>query len=431
MTVTAPRVGAGELVARGVVRTVHAGRARRVALSSGALVLTLIIGIGYLLFGALGADPTASTMTVRVHLADSGGLLTGRGVSLRGVPIGKVDALELTDTGLVAVATIDAETRLPADTEVRVAGLSMAGEQYLDFRPQRDGGPYLTDGAEIEVGRTSTPTPLWKTLSTLDTTLAQVNPADLEAIVAELGVSPQGPAKLADIVDSGIFLVSTLDSVLPQTVSLIRDSRTLLATVDDLGPGLRKFAGNANSFLGGVEAKTGGYVELLGAAPGTLRAFDAVLAENSGNAADLLTNLAVVADTTSKRVPALQEFFFPTGRAGSALDGLSVAFHDGGIWGLVNLYPRYTCDYDLPRRPPSRPDYPEPFLYTYCPNNDPSVLIRGASNAPRPPGEAIPGIPPSGARPDAQTTQSPVGPMSLPLTYGRPPLPAAPPAPQR
>ncbi|WP_246349830.1 MlaD family protein [Nocardia barduliensis] len=417
--------------ARVLVTAVRVGRARRSFLSATALVLTLVAGVGYLAFGALGVDPTAATIRVRVHLADSGGLLAGRQVTLRGVPIGRVESVELTSAGLVAVAAVDAEIRVPADGEVRVASLSMAGEQYLDFRPSRDDGPYLTDGAEIAVEHTTTPTPLWKTLTALDSTLAQVDPAQLAAIVDELGVGPEGPDKLADIIDGGVFLVSTLDSVLPQTVRLLRDSRSVLTTISDFGPGLGSFAGNTNAVLSGVEQKSGGYAELLGAAPGTLRALDVVLAQNSAAGADLLENLAVVADTTSKRVPAFQEFFFPTERPGSTLDAIAVAFHDGGIWGLVNLYPRYSCDYDLPRRPPSLPDFPEPYLYTSCPDHDPSVLIRGARNAPRPPGEDIPDGPPPGVRADWQATPTPIGPLSLPLTFAGPPLPPPPPAPRR
>ncbi|MFC8043804.1 MlaD family protein [Nocardia sp. NPDC057353] len=420
-----------ERPARLLVGAVAAVRARRSAVSALALALTLVVGVGYLVFGSLGVNPAAETMRVRVHLADSGGLLAGQNVTLRGVPIGTVEAVELTGAGLVATAVIDAHTAVPADGEVRVASLSLAGEQYLDFRPDRDGGPYLADGAEIAVQRTSTPTPLWKTLSQLDSTLAQVDPAQLAAVVDELGVGPEGPEKLADLLDSGIFLASTLDSVLPQTVSLIRDSRQVLGTVRDLAPGLGDFAADANAALAGAEAKSGGYVELLNAAPGTLRALDAMLARNSPSAAELLGNLGVVAETTGPRVPAFQEFFFPTERAGSTLDAIAVAFHDGGVWGLVNLYPRYACDYDLPRRPPSLPDFPEPYLYTYCQDNDPSVLIRGARNAPRPPGTEIPGAPPPGEAADRQATPTPIGPLSLPLTFAGPPLPPPPPAPQR
>ncbi|PKV82135.1 MCE family protein [Nocardia fluminea] len=411
------------LPARAVVATARLGSRFRSALSSVALLLTLVVGTAYLVFGALGVDPTAETMTVRVHLAQSGGLLTGQNVTLRGVPIGQVASIELTPTGLVATAAIDAKARVPADGEVRVASLSLAGEQYLDFRPVGDRAPYLTDGAEIEVERTSTPVPLWQTLAQLDTTLAQVDPVRLAAIVEELGVSEQGPRKLADIVDGGIFLISTLDSVLPQTVGLLREGRTVLTTAADAAPGLGEFAGDTAQLMAGVEAKSGGFVDLLGAAPGTLGALDAVLAQNSTGVVDLLGNLGTVADMANSRVPALREFFFPTERAGSTLGNLTAAFHDGGLWGLVNLYPRYSCDYDLPRRPPSRPDFPEPYLYTYCANEDPSVLVRGARNAPRPPGSRIPGAPPPGQAADTQAIPTPLGPWTIPLTFAGPELP--------
>ena len=72
--------------------------------------------------------------------------------------------------------------------------------------------------------------------------------------------------------------------------------------------------------------------------------------------------------------------------------------------------------------PPSRPDYPEPYLYTYCDNPDPAVLVRGARNAPRPPGDDTAG-PPPGANPLATTDPTPSGPLTIPLPYGGPPLP--------
>lgn len=409
-----------DLPARALVGVVRGGRRYRNVVSALALATTALFGATYLVFGALGVDPTAATIAVRVHLTESGGLLPGQDVTLRGVPIGKVAAVDFTADGVVALARLDAEVAVPDDGTVEVTSLSTAGEQFLNFRPLRAGGPYLSDGAEITRERTSVPTPLWRMLGTLDSTLAQVDPARLTAILDELGSGPGGPRKLADILDGGVFLVSTLDAVLPQTVSLIHDSKTVLSTIGAGAPALDRFAADLSTSLRGVEAKAGGYTELLRTVPGTLSAVDTVVADNSTAVVALLANLSTVAAMTTTRVPALQEFFFPTQRAGSTLDALVTVIHDGGFWGLVSLYPRRTCSYDLPRQGPSINNYVEPYLYTYCADNDPSVLVRGANNAPRPPGERIPGPPPPGESPTRTATETPTGPFSLPI-----PLPLA------
>ncbi|MFD6452734.1 MlaD family protein [Nocardia sp. NPDC060220] len=409
-----------DLPARLLVGGVRGGHPYRLALSAVALAMVAVAGATYLVFGALGFDPSASTIAVRVHLTQSGGLLPGQDVTLRGVPIGEVRSVEFEPGGVVAVAGIDADVRVPDDGTVDVTSLSTAGEQFLDFRPTRSTGPYLSDGAEISADKTSTPTPLWQMLGTLDSSLAQVDPAQLAAVVEELGVGPEGPRKLTDLLDGGIFLVSTLDSVLPQTVALIHDSKTVLSTLGRGSTGLQRFSADAAHFMRGVEVKTGGFPDFLDAAPGTLTALDTVLADNSAAMVGLLTNLSTVAQVTNTRVPAMREFFFPTQRAGSALDALATVMHDGGFWGLVSLYPRYTCVYDLPRKPPSVGDYSEPYLYTYCPDGNPSILVRGADNAPRPPGERLPGRPPAGEPADRSADPTPIGPWSLPL-----PLPLA------
>ncbi|MET7772631.1 MlaD family protein [Nocardia sp. NPDC005366] len=401
--------------ARMLVAAIRVGRPHRSVLSVVALGITMAVGATYLVFGALGLDPTATTITVRVHLAQSGGLLAGQDVTLRGVPIGVVRSVDFEPRGVVAVASIAAEVRVPDDGTVDVISLSTAGEQYLDFRPTRLTGPYLSDGTEISAERTSTPVQLWQMLGKMDSTLAQVDPAQLAAVVDELGAGPEGPDKLTDILDGGVFLIATLDSILPQTVALLRDSKTVLATVGRGAPTLTEFSGDAARFTRGVEAKTGGYVDLLGAAPGTLAAVDAVLSDNSAAVVGMLTNLSTVAQLTNSRVPAFQEFFFPTQRDGSTLEALISVMHDGGFWGLVNLYPRPSCKYDHPRRPPSLGDYSEPYLYTYCRSDDPALLVRGARNAPRPPGEPIPGAPPPGRPSDRTATPAPIGPLSIPL----------------
>ena len=108
---------------------------------------------------------------------------------------------------------------IPASSDVRVSGLSPAGEQYIDFAADSDSGPYLSDGSVIAQGKATVPVSLAELLADADGALAQVDTAKIELIKKELSLSNEGPQKLADIIDGGTFLLSTLDSVLPETTS--------------------------------------------------------------------------------------------------------------------------------------------------------------------------------------------------------------------
>lgn len=397
---------------------------RRIAVSCIGLVLTLLAAGGYIALGELRVNPTRSTVLVRVALSQSGGLLPSQDVTLRGTPIGRVQSVNFTDTGVVAIAALDADVSVPKDSLVRVSPLSPAGEQHLDFRPVDNHGPFLTDGSIIGENQTTVPVPLAQLLGDTDGALAQLDPPKLAAITGELRVSHQGPRKLAALVDGGTFLISTLDSVLPQTVSVLRNSPVLLTTLADANPGLRHTSRNLQEILHGINAMDGGFRVLVDGGSAPFTALDKIIADDSHTMVQLLVNLTTIAQLSYIRVPALKALF-PTNR-GSVLDAVDSAIHDGGIWGIGDFYPRYSCDYNLPRRAPSQADFVEPYRYTYCANADPSVLVRGARNAPRPPGDDT-AVPPPGYDPHAQTDSTPSGPNSIPTPYGGPQLPTTPP----
>ncbi|MBH0776312.1 MlaD family protein [Nocardia bovistercoris] len=414
---TRRRLDLSEHLAVAVVGSVRRVRAHRLAASVIGLVAILAAGSGYLTIGALDFDPFDSPYRVRVELDQSGGLLPGQDVTLRGVRVGRVASVEVDGDTVTAVAAIDSHVRIPDNGEVRAAALSAAGEQYLDFLPETDSGPFLTDGATVHPDRTSAPIPMARMLEKLSGTLVQVDPRKLHDISTELGVSAEGPDKLADIVNGGIFMISTLDGVLPQTVSLIRNSKVVLGTLDDGAPALRRTAEDLSATLGGVTQMSGGFEQLVNRAPETFTTMDAIIAQNSPTMVQLLGNLTTVGQMTRLRVPAFREFFFPQQRAGSTIDAITSAIHDDGVWALVSIYPRYQCDYDVPRRPGSVPNFPAPYLYSDCTDPDPTLLPRGARNAPRPPGWNASVLPP-GADPHATADPPPTGKYSIPTPFG-------------
>ncbi|MGL5442274.1 MAG: MlaD family protein, partial [[Mycobacterium] stephanolepidis] len=336
-----------------------------------------------------------------------------------------VQSLAITPQGVDAVAEIQSKYKIPVSAKVRVTGLSPAGEQYINFEGVSDQGPFLKDGAVISEGA-QVPVTLAKLLADADGLLAQVDPKKLELIKKELSLSKEGPRKLTEIIDGGTFLLSTLDSVLPETTSLLKTSRVVLTLAADKNSGIKATANELGRTLRGIEKMQNGYRTLVDQTPKTLGAVDNLFADNSDTMVTLLGNLATASRLLYLRVPALNALF-PNYRA-SVFDALMSIMHDGGIWATADLYPRYVCDYPTPRLPLSAADYPEPFLYAnYCADTDPAVLIRGAKNAPRPAGDDTAG-PPMGADMGKKADPTPKGRFQVPTTYGGPTLPIEPPS---
>lgn len=412
-------------LADGIVGAVKYGHRHKAWLSAIALLLTLVIGLTYLMLGALRWNPLRSVYRVTVELPASGGLLPNQDVTLRGVPIGKVERLSIVPDGVNAEVRLNSSVQLSESSKARVAGLSAAGEQYIDFDGGNGQAPFLANGGSFELGRTEVPVTLAELLAHSDGMLKQIDTDKLELIKAELGMSKDGPQKLADIVEGGTFLLSTLDGVLPQTTRLLNTSRVTLQLVADKDEGMKVATANLSEVFTGVNRMTDGIRTLTEQTPRTLAATDALFADNSETMVQLLGDLTTMTELIYLRVPALNALF-PSYR-GSLFDSLSTVVHDNGFWVNADIYPRYTCDYGTPRRPPAAADYPEPFMYTYCRDDDVSVLIRGAKNAPRPAGDDTAG-PPPGADMGKQTDPSPEGRFSIPTPYGGPTLPIEPPS---
>lgn len=411
-------------VANHLVAAVRFGCRRKAWLSAGALLCTLVVAVAYLSLVALQVNPLTSTYRVTIELPDSAGLLPNQDVTLRGVRIGRVDRLDITPSGVNAVVDVNSAVHIPESSDVRVSGLSPAGEQYIDFAAQSSDGPYLRDGAVVSQGRATVPVSLAELLADADGALAQVDTAQIELIKRELSLSKDGPRKLADIVNGGSFLLSTLDSVLPETTSVLRNSRTVFTLVSDKNAGMDVAADNLSESFVGINKMREGYRRLTNEAPDTLSDVDALFIDNSDIMVQLLGNLTTTSRLLYLRVPALNALF-PTYRT-SVLDAITSTLHDNGLWATADPYPMYFCDYGTPRLPPSSADFPEPFMYTYCRDDHPGVLIRGAKNAPRPADDDTAG-PPPGADLGRQTDPTPKGRFTIPTPYGGPVLPIEPP----
>lgn len=365
-----------------------------VLVSNTALALVLLVGAAYLTVGALRIDPLSDDYRVTVRLDGSGGLQANGDVSVRGQRIGRVAAVNITVDGVEAQLDISAGQRVPADAAVVVAALSAAGEQYIDFRPDSDDAPYLSDGDVVEQDRTDTPVPFATMLVSVTDLVSQIDPAQLSSIIDELDAATAGgPRELQAIIDGGGALLTGLDSVLPETITLIRTGRTLLQTVGDIEPDLTRLSLGGTALAEQLSASDAEIRALLDDTPSRLDSAKAVIGENRNAGGDLLKNLARIARAARLHAPAI-EALFPAMSAGAGAFGL--AGHDNQLNVVADPYPRPTCDYLNPTVSPSIAAMTPPLKYMYCNSTDPGLQVRGAQNVPRPPGDDT-GGPPAGA----------------------------------
>ncbi|MFD6224512.1 MCE family protein [Nocardia asteroides] len=374
-------------------------------IAAAGLVATLMVSGGYLLVDVVRVDPLGDTFTVRVELAGSGGLLEHSDVTFRGVRVGTVRSLELSETGVTAVADIDAAYRVPMGGVVVVARLSAAGEQYLDIRPDSDDGPYLTDGAVVERDRTSTPVTIDEFLTDTADFIGGLNPQRLNVIVAELDKAlAGGPDQLRTVISGISQAMVGMTELLPQTRNLVEKLAVIAETTSHAQPDLRTLVEGSGVLFGQFAAADQELRRILDLGPGQLATLGGVIAETTDPVTNLVTNLRAITRAARLRTPALTALF-PALRTGTAL--LGVPAHDNAFHTMVDIWPRPFCEYDtIPVSPATLSDGTVR-LYNYCVTSDPAQQIRGSANAPRPDTPDNTAGPPPGSTGDERSVPLP------------------------
>src|SRR5260370_40508278 len=106
-------------------------RATRLRLIAFAVIGVLIIAYTWFHYANLGRYlGLRGYYVVRLDMANSGGLYTDADVTYRGVSVGRVGAMRLTNTGIEADLNIsDSAPPIPANVLAAVADLAAVGEQ--------------------------------------------------------------------------------------------------------------------------------------------------------------------------------------------------------------------------------------------------------------------------------------------------------------
>ncbi|GAC02174.1 Mce family protein [Gordonia namibiensis NBRC 108229] len=366
------------------------------------LVLVMVVGLGYLSLGTLRWEPLAGKYKLTIEFPISGGLQETSGVTLRGARIGEVDTIRVEPDSVTVKVSVDDRYKINRNTQVAALGLSAAGEQYVDFQPTTSEGPYLKDGDVIKAGQTKVTVPFSDLLESALELIQQIDPAELRSAVDNLKIalySEDGTNDLKVLFNSGGTIFARLYTALPETTKLIQNAGTIFKTTADIQPDFGNTVSSLSDLINSAAASDRELRTLLDRGPSQMTSLAGSINQLTDPVTDVMKQFLDIAEQGALRAPALATLM-PSIRDAS-IKSLTM-FHDGAWWAFGSVYPRPSCNYPVtPRRPTQVLELTIP-TNLYCVTEDPNQQIRGAANAPRPPGDDTAG-PPPGYDPNART----------------------------
>lgn len=269
-----------------------------------------IVGVMVMLFAYMQV-PTllgVGRLAVTLELPESGGLYRFSNVTYRGVQVGKVTSVNLTENGAEATLSLETSPKIPADLRAEVLSVSAVGEQYVDLRPNTDDGPYLEDGARIPLANTTVPQqvgPMLDQLSAMVGSLPKDRIPDLldETFKAFNGAGPD----FGSLVDSASTLTNDVNGVSDEMRTLIDDSRPLLDSQAETTDAIRTWARSLNGVTAQVAQNDPEIRALLQNGPGFAQEVSGLLEELKPTLPILLANLTTVGQTLLTYNPALEQ----------------------------------------------------------------------------------------------------------------------------
>lgn len=350
-------------------------------LSVVGLLATLVGCLAYLATQVLATPITARPQVLTVEMERTGGLFEGSAVTYRGLRVGRVDEIRLTDSGIEARLSLTSPVDVPVDTEARVRSLSPVGEQFLDLRPRSSGGPYLASGDRIDGEAVDVPVSLAAAAGALDDLLQQVEADDVRVVLEEVAAATAGrQGDLDSLLESTSDLVDSLDAAWPQTERLLVNGRTTLATLAAARPELVRLSRSAAALTDYLRRFDPELRDILDASPEQLATVQLLVGDLRQVLPDLLSGLFGVTDILAARTPHLEELLdtlvYGTSRFASA-------FRDGYLHINLNIQGVEQCSYDVEELDPRTTDRRPLQRDGSCPLDGP-VGHRGAQHAPGP-----------------------------------------------
>lgn len=359
-----------------------------------AVVATVALGLVFFSYARVPAMFGIGVYDVSVDFADASGLYPKAAVTHRGVKVGIVSDLTVSDDGAVATLRIDDEADIPSDAMAELRSTSAIGEQYVDLVSTGADGDLLSDGAAIPRERTVEMPQITPVLDSVNELLESVPKAETRNVLAQIdeGLGASRP-EIDELVGSSADLLAEAQSQIEATTSLISSLRPVLDTQRGLGPSTRAWAASLSELTGTLAAEDAADLRaLLETAPGGLDAATATVRDLQPTLPMLMANLTTNAEVLNTYLPQLRQtlvVYPPTiARLQSAVNPRAT---EGDVQldlrAALNNPPSCVKGYLPPkeRRSPSRTTTRGVDLLAHCDlAPDHPTAVRGARNLPCP-----------------------------------------------
>ncbi|MEU4173966.1 MlaD family protein [Streptomyces sp. NPDC026589] len=368
-----------------------------------AFLVIATLALGYL--GVRYADlghyvGLRSYYTVTVQLPQTGGLYTHSNVTYRGVSVGRVGPIELTEDGVEAELRIENDAPpIPDSLTAVVANLSAVGEQYVDLRPTRKEGPFLGNGSVIDEADTTIPAPPTDVLTGVDDLASSVDLESLRTVVEEFGAAFEGRGDdLQVLLDTGGDFVEAADKSLPVTTRLMADGEQVLRTQAEQGQALKGFASGAKELAAELKGSDADLRRLIATTPDAAVQISGLLRDLDPAFGVVVANLLTTSEVAVTRQRGLEELLVKLPAVAAA--GASAVDDDGARFGMsVTFFEPLPCTAGyggtVYRNGLNTSDGPAVNTAARCTSSPGTgINVRGSANAPKGgpvPKPAVPG----------------------------------------
>ncbi len=287
-------------------------RTKLIPALGGLLAIVVLAGV----LGIIVTRSGPAQRTIVATFAEAPGLYAGNHVDVLDIPVGTIQRVKATGTGVVVTMKVPASLKLPAGVGALLDAPQVVTDRYVQLQPAYHSGPVVTDKTlRIPMSRTAEPLSTEQILNSLDTLLAALGPtaADGNGVLG-------GLIKTLDrqLGGQGTNFHNAIGSASQAAGTLAADSPGLAATLTSLGSFIKTAASDAGEYTQFASDLSGAAAELdqdRGSLATALSTLATVLGQvttfiqaNGGNLKSTLDNVSTALAAVNKNQSALAQF---------------------------------------------------------------------------------------------------------------------------